>query len=202
MGPRNNHSTTHCTALNTAPLSRGTLLPGAFRTVVCHDHPSLCQLLARSFSLSRSRLSLASALNPLLYLPLATSLRVSRRPLARNVFPRDNSHHLPASLYLSTCKPLDLIDRCQPPVQNLCATDCDIVSCNRPTLRRTSPRERTGARTTQHAGSTHRCCPYRAAYMHTMLSQSHYTNCCINCCAICHTTQNTSQYPHICTDSR
>ena len=76
------------------------------------------------------------------------------------------------------------------PFSVLCATDCDIVSCNRPTLRRTSPRECTGAHMTQRAGSTHCCCPYmyRAAHMHTILSQSHCTNCCTRCCAICHAT--------------
>ena len=69
-----------------------------------------------------------------------TCLQASTSPLA--------SFTPPLSLsYLShSVQPLDLIDRCQPPV--LCATDCDIVSCNRPTLRRTCPRDRTWSRTT------------------------------------------------------
>ena len=118
--------------------------------------------LSDSSSPDRSRslaLSLSLALSPTLCLPLATSLRVSPRSHTRNLSsrysppptckPRPLPLHLLASRphYLShSLQPLDLINRCQPPV--LCATDYDIVSCNKPTLRRTCPRDRTGSRTT------------------------------------------------------
>ena len=122
-------------------------LPLQVLSVLCAPLPAMTTPLFVSFSLSHSLThSLSLALNPPLYLPLATfaNLRVSRRSLigTRDVssrcFPppticKPLPPHLPASrprYFSHSLQPLDLIDRCQPPA--LCATDCSIVSYNRP----------------------------------------------------------------------
>ena len=85
-------STKHRAALSTAPPTAG-----ALRNVACNGHPSHCH---RSRSLTLA-LSPSLALNPLLCLPLATSLRVSLHSLTGNVSSRlDIFHNLPASFYL------------------------------------------------------------------------------------------------------
>ena len=59
------HEARACAALNIAPVSRGTLLPGAFRTVACNDHPSLCssRQIVLALSLSASSRSQSPALS-------------------------------------------------------------------------------------------------------------------------------------------
>ena len=111
-----------------------------------------------------------------------TCLQASTSPLASFTPPLSLAHSLLA---------LDLIDRCQPPV--LCATDCDIVSCSWPTLRRASPASAPGhARPNTQVTLLLLPLPRCTQAAHIVLSQPHCTNCYTNCCAICHTTQNTS----------